>query len=67
MKKTLAERLFQRTEMWLSNAKASFFTKGILEAFDVINEILGMAVHSLHVAFSAWRRFYEPVSAEIFG
>jgi len=27
--------------MWLSNVKSSFFTKGILEAFDVIYEILG--------------------------
>jgi len=27
--------------MWLANVKASFFTKGILEAFDVIYEILG--------------------------
>ncbi len=32
---------FQQTDMWLSNAKSSFFTKGILEAFDVIYEILG--------------------------
>ena len=27
--------------MWLSSVKSSFFTKGVLEAFDVIYEILG--------------------------
>ena len=38
---SLMIKLLQQTDMWVSNAKASFFTKGILDAFDVIYQILG--------------------------
>ena len=34
--------LTQPSEMWMTNIKTTFFTKGILEGFDVIYEILGM-------------------------
>ena len=34
--------LTQPSEMWMTNIKATLFTKGILEGFDVIYEILGM-------------------------
>jgi hypothetical protein len=40
--------------MWLANVKASFFTKGILEAFDVIYEILGelkLEIRSIKLIF----------------
>ena len=32
--------------MWLSNIKTTFFTKGIIEGFDIIYEILGMSFSS---------------------
>jgi hypothetical protein len=32
----------QPSDMWMTNIKTAFFTKGILEGFDVIYEILGM-------------------------